>query len=245
MKNKNKNNNSISNLIFNNKRLSRVFKWKKKNALLYIKNKAISINRKNSISYPNFKLNPGLISGGEKLFIKNQPTKLSQDLFGLTKLKNRSIYSQRKTIINLPRKKTFYLKQKRRLNFFQKNVKNKKNLKVFYSLSQKNLEKPKNIEKRLDVILVRLGYCNHIEQARQLIIKGVIFVDNERIINKNYMIKVGSTVETRYSESPFLLLYRYHLEHYPKTWNKINLLPASKNKKDGLFDKKLKKNILY
>jgi ribosomal protein S4 len=73
----------------------------------------------------------------------------------------------------------------------------------------------KNTERRLDVILVRIGYAKNIQHARDLIKYGVIFVDNVKITNKNYLVLSTSVVETKYYNSPFLLLYRYHLEHFP------------------------------
>lgn len=216
------------NQIVANHRISKSSKNKNKFAKLYIKNGAIISNKK-PINYPDYNVPKNF-----KFTIKNLPSKLNQNSFYITKQKTRSLFSPRGQIIKLPGS-TLNLKRKRKYNFYQKNYKNLTNVKTFYSLDNvtvkkyKKLKQPgtltshfiKNVERRLDVILVRLGYANHIPHARQLILKGVIFVDNIKIKNKHYLLNAGSTVETRDSSFPFLSLYRYHLEHYPKSWLRI------------------------
>ena len=242
--------NNITNLVANNNRISRNFKNKKKTASLYIKNKVIISERK-TLAYPNLK-----VAGDLRLSVKNVPTKLTQNLFHLVKQKNKSTYGQRTQRVIIPGS-VLNLKRKRKYNFYQKNFKNLMNIKNFYSLDNKTLTKYKslknfwpdtyhglflrNVEGRLDVVLVRLGYANHIQHARQLIKKGVIFVDNKKVINKHHLITAGSIVETRSSTSPFLMVYRQHLEYYPKSWNKF------KRRKHKSWIKKLKKteNVNY
>lgn len=223
-------NNNLKQLVANHRICKNNRNSKDKDALLFIKNGAIVSNKK-TITYPNKK-----VPSYYKFTIKNTPAKLSQNSFSLLKQRKKSPFNSRGQILILPGA-NLNLKRKRKNNFYQKNFKNLANLKCFYSLDNKKMVKSinynknwpktsksnfiKNVERRLDVILVRLGYANHIEHARLLIKEGVIFVDNNKIINKNFMINAGSIIETRDANFPFLWLQRYHLEHYPKTWTKF------------------------
>lgn len=216
--------------IVANHRISRNSRNRKKIADLYIKSGAI-ISNKQPITYPQY-----IPSKDFKFTIKNLPTKLSQNTFSLVKQKNRNTFSPRPQTVQIPGS-TLNLKRKRRYNFYQKNYKNLTNVKTFYSLDNKTVKKYKKfkrdwpqtlttlfiktVERRLDVLLVRLGYANHIQHAKQLIAKGVIYVDDLPVINKNHIVSAGSTIETRDSRFPFLSVYRYHLEHYPKSWDRI------------------------
>lgn len=223
-------NNNLKQLVANHRVCRNSRNTKDKDALLYIKNGAIISNKK-AIKYPNKK-----VASYYRFTVKNTPAKLSFDSFSLLKQRSKYPFVSRGQVVELPTG-TVNLKRKRRNNFYQKNFKNLANIKCFYSLDNKKMKKCikyskdwfkpsksnflKNVERRLDVILVRLGYANHIEHARLLIKKGVIFVDNIKIVNKNFMISAGSIVETRDPIYPLLWLYKYHLSYYPKTWNKF------------------------
>lgn len=78
----------------------------------------------------------------------------------------------------------------------------------------------RNMERRLDVTLVRLGYALHLEHARKVIKKGRVCVDNRVITRADYLLSPASTVKVAYGKLVFILLYREHLKHYPQTWLK-------------------------
>jgi len=132
--------------------------------------------------------------------------------------------------------KDFVIERGRRFSFFKYKFLIKKSIKTFYSLNNKNFKEMsrrgkdwpttagykyvffRNMERRLDVTLVRLGYALHLEHARILIKKGTISVDNRVITRADYLLSPASTVKVGYSKLLFILLYREHLKHYPQTW---------------------------
>lgn len=91
---------------------------------------------------------------------------------------------------------------------YQKKLSYQKGYKNFYNSKIK-----KDIEKYLDVILVRLGYAMDIRESRKLIKYGNVKIDN-KIVYKNLKVKNCSTITVNYSRYPFMELYKYMLENY-------------------------------
>ncbi len=79
----------------------------------------------------------------------------------------------------------------------------------------------KNMERRLDVCLVRLGYALDLHEARKWIRKGVVKVDNKVIYNGHHLLKAGSLISMVHESLPFTLLKREHLKHFPATWRLV------------------------
>lgn len=82
----------------------------------------------------------------------------------------------------------------------------RKQIKIVYSKVQKNkninsefLEK---FETRLDVTLLRAKFSSSMQNAKQLISHGKIFVNKTKVKNKSYILKFGDliTVEPKYSK---------------------------------------------
>ena len=135
--------------------------------------------------------------------------------------------------------KDFVMERGRRFSFFKYRFLIKKSIKTYYSLDNKNFKEMsrrasqwpttagykyiffRNMERRLDVTLVRLGYALHLEHARTLIKKGKIFVDDRVITQADYLLSPASTVRATQQDLPFTLLYREHLKHHPHTWLKF------------------------
>ena len=53
-----------------------------------------------------------------------------------------------------------------------------------------------NLESRLDVIAVRLGFADCLDNSRELIKKGCVLVDNKAIYKSNFIVKVGQVLAT-------------------------------------------------
>ena len=135
--------------------------------------------------------------------------------------------------------KDFVMERGRRFSFFKYRFLIKKSIKTYYSLDNKNFKEMsrrasqwpttagykyiffRNMERRLDVTLVRLGYALHLEHARTLIKEGKIFVDDRVITQADYLLSPASTVRATQQDLPFTLLYREHLKHHPHTWLKF------------------------
>ena len=135
--------------------------------------------------------------------------------------------------------KDFVMERGRRFSFFKYRFLIKKSIKTYYALNNKNFKEMsrrasqwpttagykyiffRNMERRLDVTLVRLGYALHLEHARTLIKKGKIFVDDRVITQADYLLSPASTVRATQQDLPFTLLYREHLKHHPHTWLKF------------------------
>jgi len=135
--------------------------------------------------------------------------------------------------------KDFVMEKGRRYSFFKYRFLIRKSVKTFYSLDNKNFKEMsergsqwpttagysykffRNMERRLDVTLVRLGYALNLEHARTLIKEGSISVDDRIIKRADYLLSAASTVKAVYPNLPFVLLYREHLKHYPHTWLKF------------------------
>ena len=88
----------------------------------------------------------------------------------------------------------------------------------------------KNMERRLDVCLVRLGYALDLGEARQLIKKGAVKVNNKVDFNAHSLMKAGSLISIVYENLPFTLLKREHLKHFPATWRMV-MRPKSRQYK--------------
>ena len=104
------------------------------------------------------------------------------------------------------------------LNAFQSKFKIKQNLKKFYGdLSEnyfssklaKKSGKIKNsklcyLEKRLDVILFRLGLSSSIFESRKLILNNLILLNDKLIPNNNYtkILKIGDKLTINWDQSP-------------------------------------------
>ena len=135
--------------------------------------------------------------------------------------------------------KDFVMERGRRFSFFKYRFLIKKSIKSYYALNNKNFKEMsrrgkawpttagykyiffRNMERRLDVTLVRLGYALHLEHARTLIKKGKIFVDDRVMTQADYLLSPASTVRATQKDLPFTLLYREHLKHHPFTWLKF------------------------
>ena len=153
--------------------------------------------------------------------------------------------------------KDFILEKGRRYSFFKYRFLIRKSIKTFYSLNTKNFKEMstwgkdwpttagysytffRNMERRLDVTLVRLGYALNLEHARTLIKEGSISVDDRIIKQADYLLSAASTVKAGYSNLPFVLLYREHLKHYPHTWLKFRKRKGRTRHK-GSWGKKLR-----
>ena len=74
--------------------------------------------------------------------------------------------------------------------------KNKKYLKEYYKIKNHEIDSLVNLETRLDVLVVRLGFTDGLDNSRELISKGSIFVDNKPIYRANFKVKVGQVITT-------------------------------------------------
>jgi len=75
----------------------------------------------------------------------------------------------------------------------------------------------KNLERRLDVSLVRLGYAPDLIKARQLIKKGSVKIDNRVVKYAHELLEAGNSVSVIFPTLPFSLIKREHLKHFPVT----------------------------
>lgn len=100
---------------------------------------------------------------------------------------------------------------------------NKQELKYFYNLQSSQYQLPFNkLERRLDVILFRLGWVSSLKESKYLIKKGKVLIKDSKLdwkrVNgnyKNYYLKVGSLIklESSYSKSKNLYLNKkYNIE---------------------------------
>lgn len=99
-----------------------------------------------------------------------------------------------------------------RLNEYQSQYKAKQEIKKFYgNLSERDLinfvKKTRNLgnndqsiisllERKLDVVVFRLGFSNSIPEARFLIKTGQILVDNKKIRYNHYLVENGSIIKS-------------------------------------------------
>ena len=76
----------------------------------------------------------------------------------------------------------------------------------------------KNMERRIDVSLVRLGYSLDLVQARKLIKKGGVMIDKKVVRYPYKLMEAGSIISVVSEKLPFMLMEREHLKHFPATW---------------------------
>lgn len=76
----------------------------------------------------------------------------------------------------------------------------------------------KNMERRLDVSLVRLGYALDLREARCLIKKGKVCLNRKQEFRPHSLLKAGCVISVLDEHLPFTLLKREHLKHYPSTY---------------------------
>lgn len=115
------------------------------------------------------------------------------------------------------------LKGKRRVNFYQKNFYLDKNIRSFYKLKNYDWEGRgssdnylKEVERRLDILLLRLGFAKNLHVSRELIKKGSVLVDGRVANSGKLIIDPISTIKVVSDKTPFDLLYRYHLRNFPR-----------------------------
>jgi ribosomal protein S4 len=95
--------------------------------------------------------------------------------------------------VRLPGDKTFVLKwpKQRVRNEFDAQFKTGQKIKYYYATSNSAIDK---LELRLDVITVRLCFASSIFQARNLIRRGHILVNNTIINHPSHVIELGDTI---------------------------------------------------
>jgi ribosomal protein S4 len=115
------------------------------------------------------------------------------------------------------------LKGKRRVNFYQKNFYLDKNIRSFYNLKKYDWEgrgssdnSLKEVERRLDILLLRLGFARNLHVSRELIKKGSVLVDGRVANSAKLIIDPISTIKVVSDKTPFDLLFRYHLRNFPR-----------------------------
>lgn len=91
----------------------------------------------------------------------------------------------------------------------------------------------KNLERRLDVSLVRLGYAPDLIKARQLIKKGSVKIDNRVVKYAHELLEAGNSVSVIFPTLPFSLIKREHLKHFPVTWRNVIRRRSKKSRKWG------------
>lgn len=79
-------------------------------------------------------------------------------------------------------------------------------LKGYYRISE--IKSIVDLERRLDVIVFRLGYSRSIDQARDFIKTGKVKVNNCTIKNSNYFVEIGSTIEIDNTITPSITFFR-------------------------------------
>jgi ribosomal protein S4 len=73
-------------------------------------------------------------------------------------------------------------------------------------------------ERRLDVLLVRLGYCSNLNEAKLCVRKGYVYVNNVQVQSHLLRINAFSTIGVYDTKLPFKLLQTEHLTAFPKMW---------------------------
>lgn len=115
------------------------------------------------------------------------------------------------------------LKGKRRVNFYQKNFYLDKNVRSFYNIKNYNWEgrgssdnSLKKVERRLDILLLRLGFAKNLHDSRSLIKSGCVWVDGRVANTGKLIIDPISTIKVVGEKTLFDLLSRYHLTNFPR-----------------------------
>ena len=128
------------------------------------------------------------------------------------------------------------IKNKRRLNFYQNNFIMNKNVRSFYKLNKYNREDVvgsadnslKDVERRLDILMLRLGFAKNLYSCRELIKRGDVLVDGRAANSFKLIVGPLSTIEVVSEFLPFNLLFRHHLRYFPKfkfEANRLSLFP--------------------
>ena len=115
------------------------------------------------------------------------------------------------------------LKGKRRVNFYQKNFYLDKNVRSFYNIKNYNWEgrgssdnSLKKVERRLDILLLRLGFAKNLHDSRSLIKRGCVWIDGRVANTGKLIIDPISTIKVVGGKTLFDLLSRYHLTNFPR-----------------------------
>ena len=75
-------------------------------------------------------------------------------------------------------------------------------LRNYYDISSRYISKSMvntvlNLERRLDIILVRMNLVSRINESRQIIRHGKVFVNHEQIEASNYIVTPGDLIEIK------------------------------------------------
>jgi ribosomal protein S4 len=89
-------------------------------------------------------------------------------------------------------KQKLILKPKRFKNRFSTLLQQKRLLKFFYQ--KPGSAKVTTLEKKIDVALFRVNFCSSIRSARQAILHGKVFLNNQPLSNANYFLKPGDSI---------------------------------------------------
>lgn len=91
---------------------------------------------------------------------------------------------------------------------YQKILNKKRDLRNYYNLSVNVINSNKNtwynitkpillLERRLDVCLVRMNFSSSINESRQLIIKGKVYLNDVKVKFPNIILKIGDKIELK------------------------------------------------
>jgi len=120
-------------------------------------------------------------------------------------------FYKHKVLTRLALRRNYRIKNKY-IKSMQKNGKNLPTTSGFRDILYKNMER------RLDVSVVRLGFCSDLVQARSMIKKGGVQVDKKITRYPHLLLEAGSMITVVNEKLPFMLMEREHLKHFPATW---------------------------
>lgn len=110
----------------------------------------------------------------------------------------------------------------------------------FYGLKKRKVNRLGTVfyrdnESRLDVLLVRLGYCSNLNEAKLCVRRGYVSVDKIKVKCHTIRVNAFSTIEVCDTKLPFKLLHTEFLSNFPKPWRYPRLCLRLKKRKEVLL----------